>query len=97
MCGSILVFGQLIESFVIVSLVIAPRSPLVISYSLKTYAMEFLFFLSFFTQLKLRPAGRLNVQVRHFREGEGNVQLNNFFFFFFFLLTQLNFNCFVIL
>lgn len=34
-------------------------------------------FLSFFfcfvsvTQLKLRPTGRLNVQVRHFREGDG--------------------------
>ena len=24
-----------------------------------------------FAQLKLRPTGRLNVQVRHFREGEG--------------------------
>ena len=29
------------------------------------------------SQLKLRPAGNLNVQVRHFREGEGNTSNNN--------------------
>ena len=30
----------------------------------------------FLKQLKLRPTGRLNVQVRHFRDGDGNLYVN---------------------